>query len=218
LRVGGTRGTRPAGLEAATGAIGGRSEIHAHGRTGQAPERPRILQGMTQVRMRPRFSDPLSAEETEFYDALRDAVTTSGGSIRGTFFSDGALLRQREEDRHLWSPALHLHVVTDERVGSKTLHGRFSPSSPIWMGFLFIYFLLGCSAVAGACYGLAQWTVGETPWTLLAVPIALFLAAFTYGAAFIGQGLGSGDMYTLRSFVDHVRERLDEQRATKQAG
>ena len=34
--------------------------------------------------------------------------------------------------------------------------------------------------------------------------LAGLLAALTYGAAFIGQGLGAEDMFELRSFVERV--------------
>lgn len=48
--------------------------------------------------------------------------------------------------------------------------------------------------------------VGESPWALAGVPAALALVGFTYGAAFIGQGLGAEEMYRLRSFVDDCVE------------
>ena len=41
------------------------------------------------------------------------------------------------------------------------------------------------------------------------MPIVLLLAGFTYGAAFIGQGLGAEDMYALRTFVEHVADEVD---------
>lgn len=170
---------------------------------------------MTQARMRPEFADPLHAEPPTFYAALDEAVRASDGRFRGTFFRDGALLRLREADRHVWSPALHLFVTEDERggVAARTLHGRFSPSSPVWTAFVAIYLGLACVGIAAACYGTAQWTIGQAPWALVGVPITLALVGFTYGAAIIGQGLGADEMYALRSLVDHVRETLgtDEQ-------
>jgi hypothetical protein len=160
--------------------------------------------------MLPAFSNPLPADPAPFFDALRAAVGRSQGRIRGSFFPDGAMLRLREEDRHLWSPALHLFV--DEHGPERLLRGKFSPSSPVWTAFVAIYLALGCIAIACGCYGLAQWTIGQAPWWLLGVPVAIALAGFTYGAAFIGQGLGSDEMYELRSLVDHVRESFEAPR------
>ena len=51
-------------------------------------------------------------------------------------------------------------------------------------------------------YGLAQITVKETPWALWAVPICGALFAFVYGAAIIGQGLTSDEMYRMRAYIE----------------
>jgi hypothetical protein len=91
-------------------------------------------------------------------------------------------------------------------VGGHRLHARFSPSSPVWTAFVAIYLALACIGTGAACYGGAQLIMKETPWAFVGVPIVLALAAFTYGAAFIGQGLGSEDMYTLRRFVEGVAD------------
>jgi len=60
---------------------------------------------------------------------------------------------------------------------------------------------------------VSQSTLGMPAWGFLGVPVALALAAFTYGAAFIGQGLGAEEMYVLRSFVDEALRRVRDERA-----
>lgn len=157
--------------------------------------------------MRPTFSQPLDASPEAFYAALEAALQTENVPCVGSRFGEGrdggAILRRPEAQQHVWSPALHLHVdLRDD--GLHTVHGRFSPSSPVWTAFLAIYLSLACVAVGSACYGGAQMILDQAPWAFVGVPIAIGLAAFTYGAAFIGQGLGSDDMYELRHFVDEV--------------
>ena len=62
------------------------------------------------------------------------------------------------------------------------------------------------AAIGAGCYGGAQLILGEAPWAFWGVPVAVVLAGFVYGAAFIGQGLGAEDMYELRSVVDRIAD------------
>lgn len=65
----------------------------------------------------------------------------------------------------------------------------------MWILFLGIYGILGMACLGALMFGLSQWMAGESPWALVGVPASLALVAFTYGAAFIGQGLrGRGDV------------------------
>ena len=159
--------------------------------------------------MRPTFECPLPGDAERFYQVLGEAVREPGAPCRGMAFggdeTSGAILRRHERDQHFWSPALHLHVRTDEQP--RVLVGRFSPSSPVWTGFVAIYLTLTCVGICAGSYGGAQMIMNDEPWAFVGVPIAIALAAFTYGAAFIGQGLGSEDMYELRRFVDVVVAR-----------
>ncbi|MFT4515262.1 MAG: hypothetical protein ACI89X_004697 [Planctomycetota bacterium] len=159
--------------------------------------------------MRPTFECSLPGDAEGFYRLLEEALSEPGAPCRGMVFGgdvkSGAILRRYERDQHFWSPALHLHVRTDEQPS--VLVGRFSPSSPVWTGFLAIYLTLTCVGICAGSYGGAQMILGDAPWAFVGVPIAIALAAFTYGAAFIGQGLGSEDMYELHRFVDAVVER-----------
>jgi len=161
--------------------------------------------GMAKPRMRPEFVRPLAMLPAVFYDALAVALQDASGSCRGQTFRGGAILRVRGGEERVWSPALHVYVEGDDG-GPWHIRGRFSPSSPVWTAFVAIYLVLACVGIAGLCYGLAQMTLQASPWALVAVPVAVALAGFTYGAAFIGQGLGAEDMYALRSFVDRVAD------------
>jgi len=165
---------------------------------------------MTTPRMRPRFQRQLPGTGEDFFRSLDLALARSEAPCLGTMFGDGiegggAILRRPEADRHFWSPALHLDVERDDT--GYVLHARFCPSSPVWTGFVAIYLTLAIVAIAGLCYGGAQIIVDETPWAFVLAPVAVALALFTYGAAFIGQGLGSEDMYELRAFVERVADK-----------
>ncbi|MGK0156529.1 MAG: hypothetical protein ACI9SE_003498 [Neolewinella sp.] len=170
--------------------------------------------------MRPTFECALQGDANAFYHSLDEALAEPGAPCRGMAFGgevkSGAILRGHEADQHFWSPALHLHVFTDREPS--VVIGRFSPSSPVWTGFIAIYLSLACIGIGAGSYGGAQMIMGNEPWAFVGVPIAIALAAFTYGAAFIGQGLGSEDMYQLHRFVDQVVERAAGKSASPSSG
>lgn len=155
--------------------------------------------------MRPEFQRPIAGEPAAFWQELEGRLRAAEGNCRGQLWSGGAILRLRSGDRRVWSPALWLHVEGGGD-GGFVVHGRFSPSSPVWTAFLAIYLLLAILAMTGLCWGMSQMILHEAPWAFVLMPVALALAAFTYGAAIIGQGLGADDMYEMRSFVDRVAE------------
>ena len=158
---------------------------------------------MVRPAARPTFALALAGEPAAFFAALRTALAERKGAVSGQVFGDEAILRIRHEDRRIWSPALHLRTTPGEGGGT-LLRGQFAPSSPVWTAFVGIYIALLCLLAAALCYGCAQLTLGRPPWALAGIPVALALGAFTYGAAFIGQGLGADDMHEMRSFVERV--------------
>lgn len=164
----------------------------------------------------------MHGEPSAFLARLQQALSRSGGGpgeCRGQVFGKGAILRLCDAECRVWSPALHLAVEPLDGAASSDgsvraggpwrLRGTFSPSSPVWTAFVAIYLGLTCAGIGAACWGGAQMILKEPPWAFVGVPIALLLAGFTYGAAFIGQGLGAEDMYTMRTFVERVADDLE---------
>lgn len=183
-------------------------------------ERLPIFRAMTRPRMRPVFVRAMPGEPGAFLAGLQrglDAATGKPGECRGKVFRNGAILRLCDAECRLWSPALHLAVEDSpdgpSQLGVAAANGwqlraTFSPSSPVWTAFVGIYIALTLLGLGAACWGGAQLIMSEPPWAFVGVPIALLLAGFTYGAAFIGQGLGAEDMYALRTFVEHVADEV----------
>jgi hypothetical protein len=88
----------------------------------------------------------------------------------------------------------------------------FAPEPNVWILFMGLYGILGMGALGGVMYGLSEVLVGQRPYGLAVGAAFVALMGFTYGAAFIGQGLGAEEMYRLRSFVDdcvEVAERVE---------
>lgn len=155
----------------------------------------------TRPRMRPRFEVELDVPGDAVLASLRSELRSSRAPVDGSVLSTQAELTTHRSEAHFWSPYLSVEVTRGDD-GRWRLTGRFAPEPNVWILFMGVYGILGMGALAGLMYGVSQRLVGEAPWALAGVPAALALIAFTYGAAFIGQGLGAEEMYTLRSFVD----------------
>jgi hypothetical protein len=158
--------------------------------------------------MRPTFEVPLRAPGPAVLTQIRGRLGREGSRVEGSVLRGHAELTTRRAEAHFWSPYLSVEVI-DHGDGAWGLKGRFAPEPNVWILFMSAYGILAMGALAGLMYGASQALVGETPWALAAAPAALALMAFTYGAAFIGQGLGSEEMYRLRSFVDDCVEAAE---------
>ena len=151
--------------------------------------------------MRPVFEMPLASPGGAVVEAIRRKLRDPRAQVEGVVLASGAEITTGKQERHFWSPYLSVEVAREDG-GAWHLHGRFAPEPNVWILFLGIYGILGMAGLGALMYGVSQWMVREAPWALVGVPASVALVAFTYGAAFIGQGLGAEEMYRLRSFVD----------------
>ena len=161
--------------------------------------------------MRPVFEVPLPVAGEAVIAQIRRRLRDPEGRVEGVMLAAGAELTTVKSERHFWSPYLSVEVARGDD-GAWALRGRFAPEPNVWILFLGIYGILGMIGLGALMYGVSQWMVRESPWALWGVPASIALVAFTYGAAFIGQGLGAEEMYRLRSFVDdcvEVAERVE---------
>ncbi len=157
--------------------------------------------------MRPRFEIALDHPADEVWEAIEAAIASPDARCTGWVQEGAGELHVRREDEHFFSPMLCM--CSDDSVEGTVLRGRFGPHPHVWMLFMAIYFICGAIAVGGSMYGISQWMMGAEPWALWFTPAGIGLAAFVYGAAFIGQGLGAEQMHWLMSVVDDARHKLD---------
>ena len=152
--------------------------------------------------MRPQFEIPVGDRGPLVFDRLRQRLSAPDTEVFGQVRDNFAFLRFPEEKRSMLSP--HLDLELREGEGGEVLHGRFSPRPNVWGGFMALFFVLGLLGLCGLFYGFAQMLLGGPIWYMWSAPISLALIAFIYGAAFIGRGLSTDEMYELRSFVDSI--------------
>jgi len=153
-------------------------------------------------RMRPTFEIPMKVDGTATMARIKQRLERGSKRICGQVIGDHAYVQIPPEQQSLLSPHLNLELLArDDKV---VLRGRFSPRPNVWTGFMALYGVLALTGLAGLMMGWAQTMVDEYPWGFWAVPAAVALIAFVYGAAVIGQGLTQNEMYVLRNFVDHM--------------
>jgi hypothetical protein len=158
---------------------------------------------MAQPRMRPRFAVELDSSIEDVMAALRERADGNPQCVRVKCTRRHGVLDFPKQSRHFWSPQLGLTVeAVGESTGRTRVVGHFSPHPHIWQAFLFIYGTLFAVGFFSMMFGFAEWAMGRTPWALLGPVAAAALAAFVYGATFIGQGLGAEEMYRLRAYLD----------------
>lgn len=157
---------------------------------------------MKRPRMRPVFEIDLEVSGDELLQRMRERLARKDCHAEGNVLRAGAELSTCERNIHFWSPHLSLEI-RDREGGGKYVVGRFGPNPGLWMLFMTAYATIGLGGTLAAMFGISQWILNQPPWAFAGVPLAVFLAGFTYGAVFIGQGLGAEEMYMLRSFVDH---------------
>lgn len=173
-------------------------------------EDPPTLEQTDRPHMRPRYETVLPVEAERVLAVIDGKVRRKGGVVSGWVQAGQAELFL-PDDLRFFSPSLHLTV--GELDGRPTLRGRFAPLPQVWIVFIGIYFILSMVAIGGLMWGVSQMILHHPPWAFLGIPAAAALAAFVYGAAFIGQGLSAPQMYQLRSFVTHA---IEEAAATEE--
>jgi hypothetical protein len=158
---------------------------------------------MTRPRARPRFTQDLSIPADQVVERVR-AHLALDGKVTGRLSRRTLLLTVRKDDAHFWSP--HLDVQLEDAAGGGTrLSAVFAPHPQIWGAFVAVQLLFGLLSGAAAIYLVSVLMLGKDPLVSLALLVAFLVGGgLAYGAAYIGQGLGSEQMYELRAFLDHA--------------
>lgn len=112
------------------------------------------------------------------------------------------------DEHHFWSPQL-VATVRAEPDGRAHLDARFGPDPYVWVLYLLAYMALSVTTLIALAFGFSQVLLKQPPTALYFAPVAAVLAAIVYGASYVGQGLGSDQMYFLRTTLN-LAEAEDE--------
>ncbi len=153
---------------------------------------------------RPRFVLTSRLAPSEIRQRINALVKTSP-RLRGLAADDRIELAIGGEELHFWSPQLVVRVQPTDGGGA-SLEARFGPDAYVWALYLLAYGTVLLVTGWALLFGIVQWTLGQSPTALLATPLLAILAGLVYGASFVGQGLGSDQMYVLRSTLAQACE------------
>jgi hypothetical protein len=157
---------------------------------------------MSRPRARPRFSfeSPLPPEQVT--ERVRQRLARKDGVVEGSVHPRTINLWVRAAERHFWSPHLDLQLVELPSKGTR-LDGLFAPHPQIWTAFVAVQVLFGLLSIAAAVLLYSQVTLnGRVLEAAVALVVMLVGGGLSYGAAYVGQGFGSEQMYELRAFLD----------------
>lgn len=106
------------------------------------------------------------------------------------------------EEVHYWSPHLTFRVEeSEDKEGHAVLSGLIGPRPSVWTMFMFIYFTTGILGFFISSYGLAQYSLGEFSYSLLAFPIAILFMLTAFWAGKFGEKLGADQVEDLKKFI-----------------
>jgi hypothetical protein len=134
-------------------------------------------------------------------------LITGSPRLRGLALDERLELGIDGKENHFYSPQLVVRVAEDG-PGSR-LEARFGPDPYVWAFYVMGSGGLGVLTFFASMFGVGQWMVGQTPTALLVAPGAAVLAGLVYGASFVGQGLGSDQMYFLRHSLEEAIDGHD---------
>ena len=147
---------------------------------------------------RPRFTLRTKLAPAEVKEQVTARLRQESKRLAGIAFEHRIEMSIGGDDVRFWSPQLVVDVAPADDGGA-VLAARFGPDPWIWALYFLSYGALGLIALFAMIFGLVQLSIGQSPWALLVAPGAAVLAALVYGASFVGQGLGSEQMYFLRA-------------------
>ncbi|GAB5535104.1 MAG: hypothetical protein Rubg2KO_13530 [Rubricoccaceae bacterium] len=152
------------------------------------------------ARLRPRFEFVAPRPPDEALERLRAALAGTEAPCRGRVFSDHAVLYVLHAEERVWSPFLSLDIGS--HPDGTLIRGLFGPKPAVWSLFVASYAACVFGALGALGFAYAQWTLGQSPWALGLLPVAVLGALITYGFARYGQHQGRDQMNRLRSFLD----------------
>lgn len=135
-------------------------------------------------------------------ERVRARMAAAADQVAGRVYRRTAFLTVAPARAHFWSP--HLEVqFTDAPEGGCHVQGQFGPHQAIWTTFVIIQLIFGVLALGAGIFAFSKWSLGQDAGPWLGLFAAMMLGGgFSYGAAYVGQGLGSDQMYDVRAFVD----------------
>lgn len=159
-----------------------------------------------QLQMQPTFRVELPWDIDEAKRRLRQAIASEELSRHAE--SAGWVIDYQIEssEKRFWSPHLSIQLNRIDDSQSTEAFCRFSPRPEIWTMVMAIYMVAACCFFGALIFGFVQWTMGNPPWSLIVVPMAMSVIAGLHVASLVGQGWSRDQMEVLKSRWERTLE------------
>ena len=158
-------------------------------------------------RIRPRFEHLVDTAPNVTNDHLLGAFRAEGPGFEVKAFPGFIGLHICEDDRHRWSPRLHLGLETAPDGGTR-ISGVYGPEHEIWALFLWGYLVCGLLGVFSGIFGFAQLFLDQLAWGLWIAGSMVVVACLLYLFAQMGQKLGAWQTLQLHQAYERAKRGL----------
>lgn len=158
------------------------------------------------LKMQPTFRVQLPWDMDEAKHRIRHAIRSE--ELVKHAESAGPVIDFKIEaaEQRFWSPHLSVQLNRSDESDSTEAFCRFSPRPEIWTMVMAIYLVAACCLFGAMIYGFVQWMMGQSPWSLIVIPIAVLVIVGLHVASLIGQGWSRDQMQVLKSRWERALE------------
>lgn len=150
------------------------------------------------LRMQPTFKVELPWEMDDAKSRLRRVIEGHQDALGAEFAGWVFDYKIKKEDQRFWSPHLSIQLYRNEESGGSDAYCRFSPRPEIWTMVMAVYMISMCCLFAALIFGFVQWSLEQTPWALLVIPVSIAIVAGLHTASMVGQSWSRDQMLLLR--------------------
>ncbi|CAD5277237.1 MULTISPECIES: hypothetical protein [unclassified Imperialibacter] len=157
---------------------------------------------MSSFRIRPRFKHRVEAVQKDELESAICAALEQNKQFTFTNFPDHLYIKINPDERHIWSPQLHLSF--DQEGNDVTVRGLYGPNPTIWAFFFFGYVAIGILMLFLGMWGGSLWSLGKDASVLWGIPVLAALAVGLYLFSQAGQKLGAQQMFDIHHFYEGI--------------
>ena len=162
---------------------------------------------MTSFRIRPRFKKVMMSSPDQLETRFQYALQKPDCPISGVITSGHIYLKVRPEERHFWSPELHLSLEPHEEGTQVT--GLYGPHPVVWFYFLMGYTALAVSSLFVTIIGMSRLSLGLSAHILWLLIVFAAVTLLMYLASQTGQKLGAEQTFRLHHcFEEMIGEQV----------
>ena len=159
-----------------------------------------------QLQMQPTFRVQLPWDMEEAKHRIRKAIKTDELAKHAESAGPVIDFKIDPSEQRFWSPHLSVQLNRTDQPQSSEAFCRFSPRPEIWTMVMAIYLIATCCLFGAMIYGFVQWMMGQSPWSLITIPVAILIIIGLHVASLIGQGWSRDQMHVLKSRWDRTLE------------